>query len=95
MKKYQAYFSVSLADAKALKIGLEKDDEQGCSAGLCVCLVPVFRFAVCSVCFLQMQDWWFRVERQGTIHCVNPGFPQDGVPFGRIEYWRSVFYIIH
>ena len=50
MKKYQAYFSVSSADARTLKMGLEKDDEQGCLAGLSVCLVSVFRFVACGVC---------------------------------------------
>ena len=50
VKKYQAYFSVSPADARTLKIGLEKDDEQGCLAGLSVCLVSVFRFVACGEC---------------------------------------------
>lgn len=50
MKKYQVYFLVSPADARTLKIGLEKDDEQGCLAGLSVCLVSVFRFAACVEC---------------------------------------------
>lgn len=50
VKKYQAYFSVSPAGARTLKIGLEKDDEQGCLAGLSVCLVSVFRFAACGEC---------------------------------------------
>ena len=31
-------------------MGLEKDDEQGCLAGLSVCLVSVFRFAACGEC---------------------------------------------
>ena len=43
-------FSKPCRYARTLKIGLEKDDEQGCLAGLSVCLVSVFRFAACGEC---------------------------------------------
>ena len=45
-----SYTHLDVYKRQTLKIGLEKDDEQGCLAGLSVCLVSVFRFAACGEC---------------------------------------------